>query len=101
MAGENFHHVWGEDVHAEKAEVMAGAQTGNDQFLFGFGRSGFLQQVLDFVEALAARNQASADRAVIREFAFVGCLDSGDRAVLSPSDLYQLLGGAFFRAADV
>ena len=43
----------------------------------------------------------TADRAIIREFALVGGLDSRDRAVLRRGHLDQLLGGAFRRAADV
>jgi len=61
---EQLHERGREHVHAKKAEVAASAETGDDQFLFGFSRRGFLDNGFDFVEALAARNEFATDDAI-------------------------------------
>ena len=47
---QDIHHARCQCVHAEEAEVVAGAQTGNNEFLFGHGRRRFLEHTVHLVE---------------------------------------------------
>jgi hypothetical protein len=44
---EDVHEAGGEDVHAEEAEIMGGAQAGDDEVLFGFSGGWFFDDVVD------------------------------------------------------
>ncbi len=98
---EDVHDARGEDVHSEKAEVMPGAQAGNDEPLLGFGGRGFLDHVLDRVDAGAPAVQAPADGAVVGELAFVGGLDGGDGAGFGGGEGGELLETGFGPGTDV
>ena len=44
-----------EDMHTKEAEVMACAEAGDDEFLFGESGGGFFANTRNFVGVLAAR----------------------------------------------
>lgn len=98
---EELHDGWGEDMEAEEAEVVAGSQAGYDQGLFGFGWGRFFQQSFDLVEAGAVGNTVAAGCSVVGEFALVGGLDGGDRAILSGGDSYEFFGAAVITFGDI
>ncbi len=101
LAGEDFHDGGGEHVESEKAEIIAGAQAGDDEFLFGLGGGGFFEYRFDFEELVTSGDAVTADGAVVWQFAFVGGLHGGDRAFFL-SDRDEELGGAgCFGAAQV
>lgn len=78
---EVFHDPGCEDVHAKEAEVISGAETGNDELLFRDRGSGFFEDVGDFVESVMTSNRRTTNRSVKGEFAFMGGLDGGNGAV--------------------
>lgn len=91
----------GKDVHAEEAEVLAGAKAWDEEALLGFGGGGLFEHVGDVVVAGVARGAAPADRAIVGELRFVGRLDRGDRAGVGSGDLDQLAGAADAVGRDV
>ena len=88
-------------MEAEEAEVVAGAQPGDDQFLLGLGGGGFLDHGLDLIEQVAAGNPASADGSVERELALVGGLHGGDGAIFGGGGGHELGGAGGLGAAQI
>ena len=101
LAGEDFHDDGGEDVEAEEAEVVPGAESGNDEFLLGLGGSGFFDDRLDLIEQVAASQAASADGSVERELALVGGLNGGDGAFFGSGGGEELSGAGGLGAAQI
>lgn len=99
--GEDLHHQRSEHVHSKKTEVVAGAQTGNDETLLGSGGRGFFEDVLDFIQVRALRDALAADGAVIRQHAFASGLNGGDGGGFGRGGFDELLGAALIRVADV
>ena len=86
----------GKDVHPEEAEVVAGPETGDDEFLFGEGGSGLFADAGDFVDGLAAGLQVGGDGAIEVKLGFVGGLHTGDGGVLGSGESDDLLNAGFF-----
>ncbi|MCU0777086.1 MAG: hypothetical protein MUF86_05390 [Akkermansiaceae bacterium] len=101
LAAECFHDRRREHVHAEEAEVISRAQAGDDEFLLGLGGGGFFDDGFHFVKALRALHAPAADRAVMRQFALVGGLHGGNRALARLRGGEELGGARLVRAADV
>ena len=101
LIGENVHDCRGQHVHAKEAEIVTGAQAGNDQALFGLGGGRLLDDFGDFVKALAPGHQLASHGPVIGQLAFMRGLDRGHRTVLRRGHLDQLLGTSFLTAADI
>lgn len=80
LMAEQVHEGGGEDVESEEAEVVAGAEAGDHEALFGFGRGGFFKDGIDAVEVVAGGDAAGSDDAVAMEEGFAGGLDGGDGA---------------------
>jgi len=88
LRAEEIHDGRGEHMHPEKAEIMACPQSGDDELLFGFGGSGFFDQVLDFIEGFRAGDEFPADRPIKGELAFMGRLNGRDGAILGAGHLH-------------
>jgi hypothetical protein len=88
-------------VHAEEAEVVAGAQAGHEAVLFGERRCRFLQHMLDGGESSACRHKRAADGAVVLELALVGRLDGGDGAGFRLGGIEKLACAALGRLGNV
>ena len=82
--GEKFcnelHERWGEDMQTEEAEVVTGAQAGDDELLLGFCGSGFFDYGIDQIERLqvGAGNRGTADGTEVRQQRFTSGLDCGN-----------------------
>ena len=98
---EEVHHHRGEDMHSEKAKIVASAQTGHNELLLGDGGRGLLENLGNLEQPMAARNEPATDGSVVRQLAFVGRLDGGNRAILSGGGLDKLLDALLGLAADV
>ena len=98
---EQIEHRGSEDMHAEEAEIMSGAQPRDDQLLFGIGGGGFFEDFIDQIKERAAGDAFAADGAVVREHIFAGGLDGGDGAGFGAGDFHELLGAAPFFLAEV
>ena len=68
-------------MEAEEAEVVASAESGDDEFLLGLGGGGFLDDGLDLIEEITAWHATSAGGSVERELALMGGLDGRDSAL--------------------
>lgn len=101
VGAEDMEDGRGEDVHAEEAEVMGGAQTGDKEALLGFGGGGFFNDLGDVVEVGMAGEALTADGAVEGQFAFVGALDGGHGAAMGGGGIDELPGAALFGGGDV
>jgi hypothetical protein len=88
-------------VHAEETEVLAGAETGDDEGAFSEGGGGFFDDGIDGIEIGMAGKGLSADSAVIRQETFVGGLDGRDGAAFAGGDLDEAGGAGAGFAADV
>ena len=77
-------------MHAEEAEIVSGAQPGNDEVLLGFGGRGFFEDRFDLVEAGVPRNSFSSDHAIVGKEAFMSCLYCGDRTIFLRCHLNEL-----------
>lgn len=103
--GEEFlkdrHDAGGEDVHAEEAEVVAGAQAGDDDPLLGFRGRGLFEDGVDLIEAVAAGQALTADGSELLEVTFAGGLNGGDGAVFGFGDFNEFGGTTGLAAADV
>ena len=80
LPGEDFHGGWSEHMETEKAEVVARAESGDQEFLFRFGGGGFFEDRFDFVKPVVSRDPSAADRTVVWQLAFMSRLDRRDRA---------------------
>lgn len=89
-----------DDVQAEEAEVMPRTQTRDDELLLGQGGRGLFEDILHFIETIAAGDELAADGTVVGQFAFLGGLHTGDGAFLLRGDGDDLFGAAHIRAAD-
>ena len=74
---------------------MSGAQAGDHQALFGFGRRGLFDHGIDAIEVLAAGYALAARRAVMRQQVLAGGLHGRNGAGLGFGDFDQLLRAAF------
>ncbi len=71
-----------EDVQPEEAEIVAGPQPWDEDFLFGLGGGGLFEHGVDAVQARLAGHGLAAHGAELRELAFAGGLYGGNRAIL-------------------
>ena len=72
-------------MEAKEAQVVASAETGHDKFLLGLGWGGFLDDGLNLIEQITARNSAAADGSIKRELALVSGLYGRDGTVFRGS----------------
>ena len=79
---QKLHHRGSEHVHAEEAEVVAGAKPGNHQALLGFGGRGFFDHRFHAVKAGPAGTRRPATTPKLGKQIFPGGLDPGNRARL-------------------
>ena len=93
---EQVHHARREHVHAEEAEIIAGAHAGDQEALFGFGGGGLFDDGLDAVEVAAAGDASAGDRAETRQQALAGRLHAADGAGFGLGQFHQALGTAGF-----
>jgi len=101
LACEDFHDGRSEHVESEKAEIIAGAEAGDDEFLFRLGGGGFFEDGFDFEELVTSCDAVAADGAVVWQFAFVCGLHGGDRAFFLSDRVEELGGAGCFGAAEV
>ena len=80
MRSEDVHHGGSEHVDAEEAEIVAGANAGDQQALLGFGGRGLFDHRIDAIQVAARRDAAAADGAVARQQALARGLHAADRA---------------------
>lgn len=99
--GQDVHDRGGEDVDAEEAEVVSGAQAGDDEALLGLGGGGLLDDGFDAVEVLAAGHALAADGAEAGEKGLACGLNGGDRAGLGFGGFDDGSGAALFPATDI
>lgn len=97
---DKIHDGGCEHVEPEEAEVVAGAQPGDEDLLFGFGGRGLFEHGVDAVQARLAGHGLSAHGAELRELAFARGLDGGDRAVFLFGGGDEARGAAGAVAAD-
>lgn len=88
-------------MHAEEAQVVAGAQARHDQAQLGLGGGGFLKHGLDGVDVLPTGNPPAADRAVIRKQMLARRVHGGDGTRLALGNRDQVLGAGGAVPADV
>ena len=98
---QKVHDAGSQHVHAEKTKVMAGTQTGHDEFLLGDRGRGFFQDAIHLIQTGAARQPPRAHCAVVRQLAFMGGLHRRDRAGFGGRNFQQLPGAGIFISADV
>ena len=99
--GQEIHDMRGQDMHAEEAKVVSGAEAGHVQVLLGLGGSRFFADLIHLVDPAVGASQSAADRSVVEEFAFVGGLDGGDGTILGGGDFDELLGASIGAVLDV
>lgn len=98
---EETMHRGSQDVHAEKAEVIAGAQAGDIDLLFGFRGGWFFQHGIHQVKSVGGVHELAADCAVVGKLTFVRALNRRDRAFFGPGAFDKLLCAAFAGVAEV
>ena len=91
MRSEDVHHRRREHVDAEKAEIVAGANAGDQQALFRFGGGGLFDDGIDAIQIAARQDAAAADGSVAREQALARGLDTADRAASFAGKFHQAL----------
>jgi len=99
--GEVFHDGLVENVHSEEAEIVTGAEAGNDELLFGESGSGFFEDVGDVVESLSTADTGASDDTVVGQLAFVRGLHCRDRALRLLGDFEELAEAGFFREREI
>jgi len=99
--GEDLEDGGGEHVHAVKAEVLAASESGNDEALFGFSGSGFLENRIDAIEAGFTCNGLAADGAEVWKEILARDLNGGDGAAGGCGGVDEALCGAAGFRADV
>ena len=99
--GEDLLHRRREHMHSEKAQVVARAQAGHVDLLLGLGRRRLLQHRVHLVEPLRRVDELAADRAVVRQLAFVRGLHRRDRTILRAGNAHELLRATLLSGAEV
>ena len=98
---EQIHHRRRQNVHSEKTQIMAGAQTGNDQFLFCNRRRWFFQNLRDKIKTFSIFREVTTGDAVVRQLAFVRRLHGGHGAVFRRRDFHELPRATAIFAAQI
>ena len=98
---EDFHYARGKDVRAEKTEVVAGADAGNEEPLFGLCGGGLFGDGFDAVHAIAAGKAAPADGSIEGKKALAGGLNGRNGAGLGLGEADEAGGAAVAVAFDI
>ena len=88
-------------MDAEKAEIVAGANAGDEQEPLRFGGGGLFDHGIDAIQIAARQDAAAADGSVAREQALARGLDTTDRAAFFAGKFYQTLRRWLRGGADV
>jgi len=90
--GQDVEDGGSQNVHSIKTEVLAASESGNDEALFGFSWSGFLEDGVDTIEAGFACKGLAADSAEVGKEIFARDLNGGDGTACGTGGIDETLG---------